>query len=92
MGIDFKKKGHKKALCGNSEKDWYKTSYSDFCDGRGELYDYEVADYTKRHMRFFDRLNIRKVTSAAMWSFEILSKSTEEPCKGKKNWKFYKDF
>ena len=71
------------------EKPWMET-YSEWADGTC-VYDWELADYTRKHMRLFDRLNMRKVASAMMYSFSILSKSVEEP-KLKKNWKYYRDF
>ena len=73
------------------EKNWWMDTYADFGDEVGKVYDYQVADYAKKHLRFLDRFNMRKVGAAMMYSFEILSKSTEEPDL-KKNWKYFKDF
>ena len=77
----------------NKEKnDWWKDSYADFGEDVGEVYDWQVADYTKKHMAFFDRFNLRKVAAAMNYSFSILSKSVEEPNLKKKNWKYFRDF
>lgn len=90
MPKDFTKNGHKR-FGDRENKNWYKHSYADFGGDVGRVYDYQVADYTKKHLRFFDRFNLRKVAGAMFLSFGILSKSTEEPDVGKKNWKYYKD-
>lgn len=71
--------------------DWSKDTYADFEGSVGRVYDHQVAAYTKKHMRFLDRFNIRKVVAASMYSFGILSGSVEEPDPGKKNWKYFKD-
>ena len=77
----------------NDEKrNWWKDSYADFGEDIGKVYDWQVADYTKKHMTFFDRLNLRKVAAAMGYSFSILSKSVEEPVLDKKNWKYFRDF
>lgn len=62
-----------------------------FDDGRLVVSDKDVATYTKKHMHFFDRFNIRRVVECAMYSFSILSKSVEEPRNKnpKKNWFYY---
>ena len=70
---------------------WYMTSYADFGGDVGRVYDYQVADYAKKHLRFIDRFNFRKVGAAVVGSFEILSKSIEDPYPNK-NWKFYRDY
>mgnify|MGYP006988985008 CR=1 FL=1 len=70
---------------------WWKGTYADFGGDVGREYDYQVADYTKKHLRFFDRFNMYKVVAATQYSFSILSKSIEEPDPGKKNWKYFKD-
>ena len=87
----FKKQ--RKEECGNygGSKNWYKTTYADFGGSVGKVYDYQVADYTKKHLRFFDRFDMNKVVAASQYSFSILSKSVEEPKPGKKNWKYFKD-
>ena len=71
--------------------DWSKETYADFGDGRDRVYDHQVASYTKKHLSLLDRLNLRKVVAASMYSFGILSGSVEEPNIGKKNWKYFKD-
>ena len=81
-----KQKKEKHGVYGGS-RDWWKTTYGDV----GRVYDHQVADYTKKHLSFFDRFNMQKVAAANMYSFEILSKSVEEPDIKKKNWKYYKD-
>lgn len=73
------------------KKDWSKTSYADFGDDVGKVFDHQIARYAMKHLGFFDRFNIRKVVAAAMYSFAILSKSVEEPNVGKNNWKFFRD-
>ena len=78
---------------GNGDKKkWYMDSYADFGGNVGKVYDYQVADYAKKHLRFFDRFNLRKVATAMMWSFSILSKSVEEPNIKNGKWKFYVDY
>ena len=79
----------KKNVKTKKNKYWMDT-YSEWDDGT-RLYDWQVADYTRKHMRLIDRLSMRKVAAAMMHSFSILSKSTEEP-KLKKNWKYFRDF
>lgn len=74
----------------NGTKDWYKTTYADFGGDVGKVYDYQVAEHLKKHMRFFDRFNLGKVAAATQYSFAILSGSLEEPS-SKKNWKYFKD-
>lgn len=73
------------------KNDWSKETYCEFENSKDRLYDHQVASYTKKHLGFFDRFNIRKVVAASMYSFAILSGSVEEPDPGKKNWKYYKD-
>lgn len=63
----------------------YRDGYARFADGR-ILYDKDVAAYAKKHLRFFDRFDVRKVTEAALFSFSILSGAAEPP--KQKNWKF----
>lgn len=69
---------------------YYMDGYAVFTEQpNNRVYDYEVADYVKKHMRFIDRLSMRKVSSAMAYAFAILSKSTEEPKELKNNkWKF----
>lgn len=71
--------------------DWSKDTYADFGGTIGKVYDHQIASYTKKHMSLLDRLNLRKVVAASMYSFGILSGSIEEPNPGKKNWKYFKD-
>lgn len=66
-------------------------SYADFGGTVGRIYDWQIADYVKKHLRFIDRFNLKRVTSAVMYGFCILSKNCDEPNSKKKNWKFYKD-
>ena len=68
---------------------WYETTYAEFSDGL-RVYDRQVAEYTKQHLRFIDRFNLKKVVAAANWSFSILSKSCEAPSKDD-NWKYFID-
>ena len=76
----------------HSMRKWYMDSYADFGGDIGKIYDWQVADYAKKHLRFFDRFNMRKVSTAMQWSFSILSKSIEEPTIKNGKWKFFKDF
>ena len=76
----------------NDTKKWYMDSYADFGGSVGKVYDYQVADYAKKHLRFIDRFNLRKVATAMIWSFSILSQSIEEPNIKNGKWKFYVDF
>lgn len=71
---------------------WYMDSYADFGGDIGKIYDWQVADYAKKHLRFIDRFNMRKVSTAIQWSFSILSKSLEEPNIKNGKWKFFRDF
>ena len=87
----LKKQSKEEYGCYGGSKDWWKTTYADFGETVGKVYDYQVADYTKKHLRFFDRFNMRKVAAANAYSFSILSKSIEEPDVNKKNWKYFKD-
>ena len=66
-----------------SKKRRYYDGYADFGDFK--VYDKDVAVYVKKHLRFFDRFDIQKVTEAVLYSFSILSKSVEPP---EGNWKF----
>ena len=66
-----------------SKKYW--DGYADF--GSFKVYDKDVAEYVKKHLRFRDRFDIRKITESALLSFSILSGSCEPPEKGD-NWKF----
>ena len=58
--------------------------YADF--GNGEiLYDKDVADFVKKHLRVVDRFNVRKVCEATLQAFAMLQSHEEIP---KGNWKF----
>lgn len=81
--LDHMRNGHKRSWFHSNEKK-YDNGYADFGDFR--VYDKEVAEYTKAHLKFFDRFDMRKVTEAVLYSFSILSKSVEPP-EGD-NWKF----
>ncbi len=67
------------------KKSKYYGGYATFPDGL-VVTDKAVSDYVKKHLRFIDRFDIRKITEASLYAFSILSGSVEEP-KGK-NWKF----
>ena len=64
--------------------------YADFGDMK--VYDKDVGNYTRQHMRFIDWLDPEKVATAMMYSFSILSKSVEEPDIKNGKWKYFKDF
>ena len=85
----FKTEGN--GAYGGKQKTRYWDSYADFGGEVGRVYDKDVAAYTKKHLRFIDRFDIRKVVEASQYSFSILSKSVEEPKPKKKNWKYYRD-
>ena len=70
---------------------WYMTTYSQFSEPIGKIFDYQVADYTKKHLSFFDRFNIRKVTAAVLTSHAIMSNSCDEPNLKNGKWKYFKD-
>lgn len=85
---DHDRDGYKKGYPQTDNKkknDKYWDGWCDFGDGR-IVYDKDIAEYAKKHLKLRDRLDIRKVTEAVMYSFSILSGSVEPP-KGK-NWKF----
>lgn len=70
----------------------YMDTYANFGGAIGKIYDYQIADYAKEHMRFIDRFSLRKTTSAIMMSFDILNGAIEEPTfTDKKKWKFFVD-
>ena len=58
--------------------------------GVGRIYDKDVARYAAKHLHWWDRLDIRKVTDAVLCSQTILMEvaAPEEFSNGKKNWKF----
>lgn len=58
-------------------KNKYYDGYADF--GDLIVYDEDVAKYVKKHLRFIDRFDIRKIVEATFYAFSILSKSCEEP-------------
>ena len=74
------------------KKPWDMTTYSAFGGSVVKVFDYQLADYTKKHMRFIDRLNFRKVGAAMQMSVLILSKGIEEPNIKNGKWKYFKDF
>lgn len=84
--FDHDRKGHKRShgLPWRDGPTKYWDGYADFGDFK--VYDKDVADYVKAHLRFQDRFDIRKITEAVLLAFSILSKSVEEP--EEKNWKF----
>ena len=85
---DFVMKGSKefRDLFVKSDKKWWMNTYSDFGKDIGKIYDWQVGDYVKKHLRFADRFNIRKITAAALTAHAILSNSCETPSDD--NWKF----
>lgn len=89
---DYKKEGHVRIVPTKKDPDkkWYMHTYATHDNGATRIYDYQVADYTKKHMRFIDRFNIRKVGAAMLCSYAILSNAVQEPSE-KKKWKYYKD-
>ena len=40
--------------------------------------DKDVAEFTKSHMRFIDRLDFRKVTEAVLYSFSVMANKDEK--------------
>ena len=69
----------------------YMDTYADFGGNVGKIYDYQIADYASKHIRFIDRFSMRKMAHAMMMSFDILNGALEEPKCDKKNWKFFVD-
>ena len=66
----------------------YGDNWADY-PGVGKVYDKDVANFAKRHLRLIDRLDVRKVTEAAIMSQDILfGLFTEDELPKKKNWKF----
>lgn len=88
MSHEFKKDEHKRkysCLHKKKKESKYWDGYATFADGR-VVYDRDVAEYVKKHLKASDRLDIRKITEAVLYSFSILSGSVEPP--KKRNWKF----
>jgi len=63
----------------------YSDGYADY-PGKGKIYDKDVAKLVSKHLRFFDRFNVRKVVEAGIYAQLMLMGVVEEP--KKKNWKF----
>ncbi len=63
----------------------YWGGYAEWDDGK-RVYDADVAKYVKKHLKFIDRFDIRKVSEATLYAFSILSGSVEPPKENK--WKF----
>lgn len=63
-----------------------KERYAEFSNGK-RLYDDDVAKFAWKHLTWKDRLNYKKVVSAALASFAIMQDENCEDRK-KKNWKF----
>ena len=61
--------------------------YVTFTDGR-RLYDYQVASFAWKHMKFFDRFSIEKFTTAVLVSFVILQSESIDPDFNHNDWKF----
>lgn len=74
-----------------NSKPWL-NGYADFGGDIGKIFDKDVADYTRKHLRIVDRFSIRKIVAAAMVSFDILNGSIEEPKIKNGKWKFYKNY
>lgn len=67
---------------------WFKTKeknywnqWAEFPDDKHKLIvtDNDIWMYVKKHTRFIDRLDGRKVVEAAQYAFSILSKSIDPP-------------
>ena len=69
----------------HDDKKWWKNSWAEREDGF-LLMDEEVAKYAWKHLRFRDKINLRAITSAVIWSHLFLMQPEEAP--KKKKWKF----
>lgn len=63
----------------------YWNCYSDFGNGK-IVYDKDVANFVKKHLRIRDRFDLRKFVEATLLAADILGGATEEP--KDKSWKF----
>ena len=63
----------------------YGDGFAKFEDGT-VVHDKDVATFVKKHLRFVDRFDIRKVVESTLLAFDILSGRLEKPTK--ENWKF----
>lgn len=75
----------------NKSDIWYSRYGDGYADypGVGIVYDKDVAEYAKKHLRLIDRLDMRKVAEAVIASQGILF-GVDNPNEytDKKNWKF----
>lgn len=66
---------------------WKSDGWADFGDFK--IYDSEVADFLKKHMRLIDRLDVEKVVAAAFYVFTLIQEDRQGKEKLKSgNWKF----
>ena len=93
MATDHERHEHKRkyAKRTSGKQSWKMKGYADFGGDIGRIYAYQIADYTKKHMRLIDRLDFRKVGAAMLYSLSILSHSVEEPNLKNGNWKYFRD-
>lgn len=54
----------------------YEGSYAEFPDKI--VYDTDVAKHARKHLRLIDFLDFRKITTAILWSFDILQADENE--------------
>ena len=66
----------------------YDNNWIDY-PGVGKIYDKDVAKYAQKHLHWWDRFDIRKVTEAALMSQTILmGVAKPEEFGDRDNWKF----
>ena len=63
----------------------FSDGYAEFEDGE-VIHDKDVADFVKRHLHIWDRLNMKKVTTAVLATFAAMADENCELDDG--NWKF----
>lgn len=68
-------------------KKYVADNWADF--GNYKVYDHDVANVVRKHLRLIDRFNLDKVVEATNWAFSCMA---DKDCQGKdpfpKNWKF----
>lgn len=70
------------------EENRYFNGYADY-PGVGKIYDKDVARYAAKHLRWYDRFDIRKVTEAVLYSQMILmGVAKPEEFGNDEHWKF----
>lgn len=68
----------------------FKTKCSIDYPGAGHITDEQRYQYLKRHSRFIDRINPRRMHAMTNATFDLMCHVYDGP--KKKNWKFFPDF